>query len=108
MSLGGLCLEEVIDEIKEAGRAELVAEQRQELRVKNMDDWLLVNKLLTTQDAWNAVCKLVPSHVMPSLSEVSREAASQMLQYCPRVRSMRTHIRLRECLPLPILSNLIR
>ena len=106
------CLpEEVVDAFKEAGRAELVAEQRQEFRVENMDEWILVNKLLTTQDAWNAVRKLVPSHVMPPLSEVTREAASQMLQYCHRVRWMRTHsgehIHLREFLPLLILSNLI-
>ena len=76
-----------------------------------MDEWILVNKLLTTQDAWNAVRKLVPSHVMPSLSEVTREVASRLRQYGHRVRWMRTHsgehIRLREFLPLLILSNLI-
>ena len=87
----------MIDEIKEEGRAGLVAEQRQKFRVENMDEWILVNKLLTTQDTWNAVRKLVPSHVMSSLSEVTREAASQMWQYGHRVRWMRTHSGERIC-----------
>ena len=102
----------MIDEIKEAGCAELVAEQRQKFWVENMDEWILENKLLTAQDTWKAVRKLVPSHVMSSLSEVTREAASQMWQYGHRVRWMRTHSGehiccLREFLPLLILSNLI-
>ena len=92
------CLpEEVIDEIKEEGRAGLVAEQRQKFRVENMDEWILVNKLLKTLDTWNAVRKLVPSHVMSSLSEVTREATSQMWQYGHRVRWMRTHSGERIC-----------
>ena len=38
------CLpEEVVDALKQAGRAELVAEQRQEFRVENMDEWTVVD-----------------------------------------------------------------
>ena len=89
----------MIDEIKEEGRAGLVAEQRQKFRVENMDEWILVNKLLTTQDTWKErrPQKLVPSHVMSSLSEVTREATSQMWQYGHRVRWMRTHSGERIC-----------
>ena len=36
-------------------------------------------------------CKLVPSHVMLSLSEVTREVALLLLPYGHRIRWMRTH-----------------
>ena len=92
------CLpEEVVDALKEAGRAEIVAEQRQEFRAENMVEWILVNKLHTTQEAWNAVRKLVPGYVMPSLNETAREAASLVLQYCHRVRWIRKHSREHIC-----------
>ena len=52
---------------------QLVAEHRQDFRAEIMDEWILLNKLLTTQEAteWNAVRRLVPGHVMRSLSEVT-------------------------------------
>jgi len=92
-------------------REELIDEQRRQCREEGLDAWVEVKNSITDAQ-WNMIRRILPSHVMPSLYQMSAEEVKMAKRYGNQIRFHRTlsgfQADLSKLMPLAIMSNLIR